>query len=97
MLYVMVKRININLAHAFMRNFEGKSNKGYAMVLTKIFERVKIDFKSKVRGKYKGDFELVTLKRMKLPAVSPSEEFAVIGDTMKEKLEREEAECPHLF
>jgi len=68
LIYALVKKIKVNLAHAFVRNLmEGKSNMGYAMILTKIFKKVKIDVISKVPRKYKGGFDLITLTRMKLP------------------------------
>jgi len=57
---------------------------GYAMLLTNIFKRVKIDLKSKVSGKSKRDFDLITLKRMKLLAIPPSKEFVVMVETMEE-------------
>ena len=78
----------MNLAHAFVRNLMGgKSNIKYRMVLTKVFKKVKIDLKSKAPGKYKGDFNKNSLKRMKLPLVPPSDEFVVMGEAVEEQLE----------
>ena len=73
----------------------GESNIGYDMVLTKIFKKVKIDVKSKAPRKHKGDFNHVTLKRMKLPLVPPREKFMVMGETAEEQLHKEELEYPN--
>ena len=44
---------------------------------------------------YKGDFDLVTLKRIKLQAIPPNEEFVLLGDTIEEQLQRDETEYPN--
>jgi len=70
----------------FVHNLmEGKSNMGYGMVLTEIFKKVKIDVRSKVLGMYKGDFDLVTQKRMKLLVIPLNKKFVVMGETAEKQ------------
>jgi len=71
-LYALKKNIKVNIAHAFVSNLMGgKSKIGYEMVLTKALKKVKIDLKSNTPCIYKEDFNKSTLKKMKLPLISP--------------------------
>ena len=57
----------------------------------KVFKKVKINLKSTATGNYKGDFKKSTLKRTKLPPISPNEEL-VMEEIVEEQLRREEDE-----
>ena len=96
LLYALMKKIKVNFAHAFVCNLvEGKSIMGYEVILIKFFKKVKINVKSKVPGEYKGDSDVVTLKRMKLLVIHQSEEPMIMGETAEEQLQRDEAEYPN--
>jgi len=55
---------------------------------------VKIDFKSKVSGKYKGDLDMVTLKRMELPMIPQEEEFVVMKRLLRSGYKKRRLRIP---